>query len=119
MNNHENIASYCEQLKGAEATAPFGPQTVVYKVGGKMFALLSLDLPRLNLKCEPEEALRLREKYAAVEPGYHMSKKHWNSVYWEREAISDQVIKDWIDASYTLVVKSLSKKIQAELDEYD
>jgi predicted DNA-binding protein (MmcQ/YjbR family) len=116
MDNHESIATYCEQLKGVEVTSPFGPQTVVYKVGGKMFALLSLDTPRLNVKCDPEKAMELREKYAAVEPGYHMSKKHWNSIYWETEPLNAQLIKDWIIESYALVVGSLSKKVQAELN---
>jgi len=117
MNNHEAIASFCESLKGVEPTAPFGPQTVVYKVGGKMFALLSLDVPRLNVKCDPEEAIRLREQYEAVEHGYHMSKKHWNSIYWEREPLKNELVKDWIKNSYLLVVGSLSKKAQALLNE--
>ena len=117
MNDHESIAHFCESLNGAEATAPFGPQTVVYKVGGKMFALLSLDLPRLNVKCDPEEAVQLREKHESVEAGYHMSKKHWNSIYWEREPLSTDLMKKWIMDSYKLVFGSLSKKLQAELNE--
>jgi len=117
MNNHEEVASFCESLIGVEAAAPFGPQTVVYKVGGKMFALLSLDSPRLNVKCDPEEALKLRERYEAVEHGYHMSKKHWNSIYWEREDLGDGLLKTWIVNSYQLVVSSLSKKLQASLNE--
>jgi len=116
MNDHETIGLFCESLKGVEATAPFGPQTVVYKVGGKMFALLSLDLPRLNVKCDPEEAIRLREEHEAVEFGYHMSKKHWNSIYWEREPISNELMQKWIIDSYKLVIGSLSKKLQAELN---
>jgi len=116
MNDHEAIAHFCESLNGAEATAPFGPQTIVYKVGGKMFALISLDTPRLNVKCDPEEAVQLREQHEAVEYGYHMSKKHWNSIYWEREPISDALLKSWIENSYNLVVKSLSKKLQADLN---
>ncbi|MFK8056729.1 MAG: MmcQ/YjbR family DNA-binding protein [Saprospiraceae bacterium] len=116
MNNHEEIAHFCESLAGAEATAPFGPQTVVYKVGGKMFALLSLGLPRLNVKCDPEEAIQLRERHESVEYGYHMSKKHWNSIYWDREALPNGLIQTWIENSYKLVVGSLSKKVQAELN---
>lgn len=117
MNDHEAIAHFCESLTGSEASAPFGPQTVVYKVGGKMFALLSLDLPRLNVKCDPEKAIQLREQYEAVEPGYHMSKTHWNSVYWERQPISDTLMRSWIEESYKLVVGSLSKKQQALLND--
>ncbi len=113
--DHETIAALCEAYRGCEASAPFGPQRVVYKVGGKIFALLSLDTPRLNLKCEPELAGRLREEHASVEPGYHMSKKHWNSVYWEREAIPDDLLARWIAHSYGLVLQGLPLRTQKQL----
>ena len=107
--DHETIAQYCEGRPACTTEAPFGPQTVVYKVGGKMFALLSLDTPRLNVKCDPERAEELRAAHSAVQPGYHMSKKHWNSVYWEEEILDPELVNDWIDHSYELVVGSLSK----------
>ena len=69
------------------------------------------------MKCDPEQALQLRDKYLAVEHGYHMSKKHWNSIYWEREPLTDQLVKGWIDESYSLVLNSLSQKLQAQINE--
>ena len=81
----------------------------------KMFALLSLDGDlSINLKCRPEKAIELRESYDFVKPGYHMNKKHWNTVEFYRSP--DSLVKQWIDDSYQLVVKSLPKKIQAELE---
>lgn len=107
----------CLALPSAEATSPFGPQTVVFKVAGKMFALLSLDSPRLNLKCDPDRAQELRERYEAVEPGWHMSKKHWNSIYWEREVLGMALLAQWTRHSYDLVVASLPKAVRATLTE--
>lgn len=113
--DHESVCAQCAALPGAEATSPFGPDTVVYKVAGKMYALVSLDSPRLNLKCDPERAVELRERHPAVEPGWHMSKRHWNSVYWEREALSPGLLGQWIGHSYELVVASLPRARRAEL----
>lgn len=111
--NYEAIASLCEALPGVQAETPFGPDTIVYKVGGKIFALLSLTVPRINLKCDPELAEQLRESYAAVQPGYHMNKKHWNSIYWEEEFLEFKLVKAWIQHSYSLVYASLPKSVQS------
>ncbi len=108
MLNHESIDAMCRRLPGVTVGSPFGPDNAVYKVGPKMFALVSLDMPRINLKCDPDEAVLLRERSEAVEPGYHMSKKHWNSVYWERD-LPEADLRAWIKASYDLVRASLKK----------
>ncbi len=117
MPNHESIDRACLGLPGATVGSPFGPDNAVYKVGGKMFALLSLEMPRLNVKCEPEQAVLLRETFSGVEPGYHMSKQHWNSIYWEREALTDAQLEQWIRESYALVCAGLPKGIRAALSE--
>ncbi len=102
---------------GAEETYPFGEQTLVFKVGGKMFALTSESLPTsVNLKCDPERALELREQYEAVQPGYHMNKKHWNTVRLDG-SIPTQEILELIDHSYQLVLDSLPKKMREEVRE--
>lgn len=119
MIDHEHLDAYCLSLPQAEASSPFGPQTVVYKVAGKMFALLSLDVPRVNVKCDPEHAVTLRERHESVEPGYHMSKRHWNSVYWEREALDVATVHAWIADSYALVVASLPKRVRESLRDVD
>jgi len=72
--------------------------------------LLSLDVARINLKCDPDQAERLREEHICVEPGYHMNKKHWNSIYWEREALRPDDLKRWIRDSYELIIAKLPKK---------
>lgn len=113
--NHESVCAACAALPGSEATEPFGPETVVYKVGGKIFALVSLEVARVNLKCEPERAARLRERHPAVEPGYHINKRHWNSVYWEREALGSAQLERWIRHSYELVVAALPRVRREEV----
>ena len=102
---------YCLTKPGAAEETPFGPDTLVFKVGGKMFALASLDeVPaRVNLKCDPDLALELRDRYEQVRPGYHMNKKHWNTIDIE-EGIPDAEIRKMIDHSYELVLKSLPKR---------
>lgn len=102
--------AHCLAKPGAEETTPFGPEVLVYKVGGKMFALTNPDAfpPRLNLKCDPERALELRQEFEGVIPGYHMNKKHWNTVTLDG-SIPSQLIAGWIDHSYDLVVASLPK----------
>lgn len=94
---------------------PFGPDTLVFKVAGKMFALADIEqFESINLKCDPEVAVQLREQYPDVNPGYHMNKKHWNTVN-TRGMVGDELFKQWIDDSYNLVVKGLPKKLQEEL----
>jgi len=114
--NLETFREYCLAKPGATETTPFGPDNLVFKVAGKMFALAALDeVPaRANLKCDPDRALELRDSYEEVQPGYHMSKKHWNTVDLEGR-IPERELKEMIDHSYELVVKSLSKKEQARL----
>ncbi len=114
--NVEEIRSYCITKKGVTETFPFDVHTLVFKVMDKMFALLSLErVPaQINLKCDPEWAIELREEYdGIVIPGYHMSKKHWNTIYIEQ--LDPAITKKMIDHSYELVVSKLSKKLQQEL----
>lgn len=101
---------YCLTKPGAVETTPFGPDNLVFKVGGKMFALLALDEipPAVNLKCDPDRALELRDRYEDVTPGYHMNKKHWNTVRLVG-GIPDGEIRKMIDHSYDLVAQSLPK----------
>jgi predicted DNA-binding protein (MmcQ/YjbR family) len=108
--NIEAFQQFCLSLPHTTEELPFGPDTLVYKVQGKMFALTSLDsFSSINLKCAPEEAIELRERYAAVTPGYHMNKKHWNSIAIDN-SISDTLLKKWIRNSYDLVAATLPKK---------
>jgi predicted DNA-binding protein (MmcQ/YjbR family) len=99
----ESLRDYCIIKKDVTESFPFGDDTLVFKTGGKIFALVKLegDLS-INLKCEPSLALELRERYAAVTPGYHMNKKHWNTIHIDG-SIPDNVILKWIDHSYDLV----------------
>ena len=101
---------YCLNKPKATEGAPFGPDVLVFKVGGKIFALASLDeVPaRANLKCDPDLALELRDRYEQVRPGYHMNKKHWNTVEIE-SGIPDNEIRKMIDHSYELVVSALPR----------
>jgi predicted DNA-binding protein (MmcQ/YjbR family) len=94
---------------------PFDNQTLVFKVGGKIFALLDVEhTGSINVKCEPEKAIEFREQFIAVLPGYHMNKKHWNTIQFNKD-LSDQLILECIDESYTLVYESLSKKQLGEI----
>ena len=106
----ESFREYCLRKPGATEGTPFGPDVLVFKVGGKIFALASLDdVPaRANLKCDPDLALELRDRYEQVTAGYHMNKKHWNTVEIE-SGIPDIELRKMIDHSYELVVNSLPK----------
>jgi predicted DNA-binding protein (MmcQ/YjbR family) len=108
--HHEEIRAYCLLKPGVEECFPFDETTLVFKVGGKMFLLLSLDAnpPEMNVKCEPEKALELRGRYDCVQPGYHMSKKHWNTVSCDG-SLPRKIIFGWINDSYELVLASLPK----------
>jgi predicted DNA-binding protein (MmcQ/YjbR family) len=114
--NIETLQQYCLSKKGVTEETPFGPDNLVYKVGGKMFLLASLDsMPlQFNAKCDPEEALQLRDTYPCVLPGYHMNKKHWNTIKADG-SVSDKLLVQWIDASYQLVLESLPKKAKEEI----
>lgn len=96
---------------GAEETTPFGPDVLVYKVGGKMFGLTAPEeFPsRINLKCDPERSIGLREEYEAIIPGYHMNKRHWNTLILDG-SLPASLVRELIDHSYDLVVASLPKK---------
>jgi predicted DNA-binding protein (MmcQ/YjbR family) len=108
--NLESFREYCLSKSGATEGTPFGETVLVFKVGGKIFALASLDdVPaRANLKCDPDLALELRDRYEQVRPGYHMNKKHWNTIDIEG-GIPDADIRKMIDHSYDLVSKKLTK----------
>lgn len=111
----ETYRNYCLSKKGVTETFPFGPDTLVFKVMGKMFALSDIDaFASINLKCDPEESVHLRERYPAVLPGYHMSKLHWNTVLMDG-TIPDKLILQWIDHSYEQVVAKFPKKLKQEL----
>ena len=113
--NVENIRLYCLKKKAVTESFPFDDTTLVFKVAGRMFALVNLrDNHSINLKCDPDKALELREHHSAVLPGYHMNKKYWNTVILD-ESITDHLIREWIDDSYLLVVDKLPKKLQQEL----
>jgi predicted DNA-binding protein (MmcQ/YjbR family) len=113
--NIEYLRDYCLSKKCVEETLPFGDDTLVYKVLGKIFALTSFSEPdRCNLKCDPERAIELRNTYEAVKPGFHMNKQHWNTVHFNQDML-DKEILDLIDHSYELVVASLPKKVRDEL----
>lgn len=113
--NIEEYRAYCLDKKGVTEGFPFDQNTLVFKVMGKMFALADVEgFVSINLKCDPEKAVQLREQYHAVQPGYHMSKLHWNTVTVNDDA-PDNAVYQWIDDSYDLVVRSLTKKLQAEL----
>jgi predicted DNA-binding protein (MmcQ/YjbR family) len=113
----EAFCQYCMHKTGAEETTPFGPDTLVFKVGEKIFAITSLDDEECsaNLKCDPEYAEELRVQYPdVIIPGYHMNKKHWNTVYLSA-GLPDKLITKLIDHSYVLVVESLPAKVRSLL----
>lgn len=112
----EYLREYCLAKAGTTESFPFDESTLVFKVMNKMFALSNLEREPLaiNLKCDPEYAIELRDTYAEVQPGYHMNKKHWNTVTIEGE-LEQKMILSLIDHSYELVVKSLPKAKREEL----
>jgi len=108
--NIEEFREYCLSKKDVTECFPFDETTLVFKVKGKMFALTDTeDQFSINLKCDPEKAIDLREHYPCVLPGYHMDKKHWNTVMVDGTA-DDKLLKEWIDDSYNLIIKKLPKK---------
>ncbi len=113
----DELRDYCIKKRGVEECMPFGNDTLVFKVMGKMFLLTGIDSQsvQFNAKCNPEKAIELRENYNCVLPGYHMNKAHWNTIVCDG-SVSDTLIKQWIDDSYNLVVSSLTKKVKSELE---
>lgn len=113
--NIEELRSYCLGFKGSSEGFPFDQKTLVFKVLGKMFALIDVDsFESINLKCDPEKAIYLRESHEGITPGFHMNKSLWNTVNINAD-VSDKLIYELIDHSYQQVVSKLSKKLQNEL----
>ena len=112
--NIEELRDYCLQKPGVTEGFPFGEDTLVFKVGEKIFLLTGLDSPSFNAKCDPELAVELREQHDEVKPGFHMNKKHWNTVHTDG-SLTNKQLRNMIDHSYELVFKSLPKKLQAEI----
>ena len=113
----EAIRAYCLSKKGTEEGFPFGDTTLVIKVGGKIFILINLDGDSsMNLKCEPDRAIELREENPAIIPGYHMNKKHWNTVILDG-SLPKKLILEMIDHSYDLVIQSLPAKLRLEIEQ--
>jgi predicted DNA-binding protein (MmcQ/YjbR family) len=113
--NIEELRTYCLQKPLTTECFPFDESTLVFKVGGKMFLLTDLNnAMSVNVKCDPEMAIELREKYSSVLPGYHMNKQHWNTVIIDG-TVPDKIIYQWIDVSYDLVFKSLPKSVKSAI----
>ncbi|MGH2730550.1 MAG: MmcQ/YjbR family DNA-binding protein [Actinomycetota bacterium] len=110
------LRRYCLAKPGAIEEHPFGPGALVMKIGGRMFAIIGEDSAPItvSLKCEPEIALALRDAYASVAPGYHLNKRHWNTVTIDG-TIGDERIREWIDDSFDLVLAGLPRKVRAEI----
>lgn len=116
----EQLRDFCLSKKGVTEEFPFDVDTLVFKVMGKMFALIPLSKWErnekwLNLKCDPEKAIELRSEYEAIKPGYHMSKKHWNTIT-VNEDVSDNLVLELVNHSYDSVVNGLTKKVRTELE---
>src|SRR5690349_21589054 len=111
----EYLRTYCLAKPNVEETLPFGPDVLVFKVAGKIFLLSALDeeVFRFSVKCDPELAIELRERHTCVIPGYHLNKKHWNTVIVDGTAPT-ALLKEWIDHSYDLVAKSVPSKTKAK-----
>lgn len=114
----ESFRARCLSYSGTSEETPFGPDTLVFKVMGKMFALCDIqNFESVNLKCDPEKAIELRERYSGIRPGYHMNKQHWNTI--ESGSIDNKLLLELIDHSYNLVRSGLTKKLQQQLNELE
>lgn len=112
--NIEDFRAYCLGLPAVSEDLPFDDRVLVFKVGGKIFALTDIvNFTSVNLKCDPERAIELRERFDAVKPGYHMSKKHWNTIEMDG-SIGDSLVFEWTKSSYDLVLNGLTKKQRIE-----
>ena len=111
-----DVIAHCLSLPGAEETTPFGPEALVYKVGSKMFAVtVPEDYPaRINLKCDPERAIELRDEHKAIKPGWHMNKRPWNTVVLDGR-LPPKLVRELVEHSYQLVVDALPKKARDEI----
>ncbi|MBS1747683.1 MAG: MmcQ/YjbR family DNA-binding protein [Bacteroidetes bacterium] len=114
--NIETLRAYCLSKKAVTEDFPFGETTLVFRVKGKIFLLAALDANPLqfNAKCNPDKAVELREQFNAIQPGYHMNKKHWNTVI-NDGSISTNLLKEMVDDSYNLIVQSLPKSQREEI----
>jgi predicted DNA-binding protein (MmcQ/YjbR family) len=110
------LRAWCLRQPGAIEDFPFGPEHSVFKVGGKMFALSALDRVPLevSVKCEPELAVGLRDSYPAIRPGYHLNKRHWNTLTLDG-SLPDQFVRDLIEDSYDLILSALPQRVRAQL----
>lgn len=114
--NIEQIRDYCLAKNGVSESMPFGDDTLVFKVMDKIFAMVNLEGDLcMNLKCDPQNAIELREEYSFVIPGRHMNKKYWNTVMCT-SLKNDQILFKWIDDSYILVIDKLTNREKAKLD---
>jgi predicted DNA-binding protein (MmcQ/YjbR family) len=114
--NIETVREYCLSLPETTESFPFDEVTLVFKVANKMFALANLDNElSINLKCNPEKAIELRDQYSCVIPGYHMNKIHWNTIIIDG-SVSDKMLKEWIEHSYFLVVSQLTKIVRMRIN---
>lgn len=112
----EIIREYCLSKKGVTESFPFDDISLVMKVMNKMFALIDLEEAKsITLKCDPERAIELRERYSGIEGAYHFNKKYWNGVYFDAD-VDDKLIKELVDHSYEEVIKKFTKKLRAEYD---
>ncbi len=114
--NIEEVRTYCLSKPHTSEDMPFGPDTLVFRVANKIFAIsgLNWETCHVNLKMDPDRAIEMREKYEEVKPGYHMNKTHWNTVHFEG-SLPNELLKEFIDESYDLIVASLTKKKREEL----
>lgn len=114
--DHGELTAHCLARPGAVAEHPFGPQALVVKVAGKIFAIIAEDAdpPEVSLKCDPELAPVLRAAYTGVAPGYHLAKRHWNTVTLDG-SVSDEEVRSWIEDSYDLVVAGLPRRVRDAL----
>lgn len=113
--NAEDVREYCLSLRNTTEEFPFDDVSLVFKVENKMFLLIALDAmdPNIAVKCDPETAEMLRDRYSAIEPAYHFNKKYWNNIYLNRDMQADE-IKRWIDHSYEEVIRKLPKKVREQ-----
>jgi predicted DNA-binding protein (MmcQ/YjbR family) len=112
----ESLREYCLQKKGVREEFPFGDATLVFKVEGKIFLLAGLNnLPlQFNIKCDPEKVMELRERYTSIQPGYHMNKRHWNTILVDG-SLPEKMLRSMIDDSYELIINSLPNSVQRSL----
>jgi predicted DNA-binding protein (MmcQ/YjbR family) len=116
MSYSMDLRALCMAFAGAEETYPFSPDATVFKVRGKIFAIahLAAEPPRISLKCEPDLAVHLRADHAAITPGYHLDKRHWNTVVVDG-SVPAHLVRDMVEDSYDLVVSALPKRVQQDL----